>query len=269
MSKQDRQGVRTPADLERKYKFGQSFAEAMGIATDANEYAKDAKAAAAEALAAVNAFDTDLDQDEIFNRLTKGGKEQGLYLDKEKIYVNATYIKAGTLSGDRIDGATLNITRGAKIAGWGVDNSSIYKTPDGGLYKDGTFVSTGTNSAYSIGGSEEISRWVFGAGGRFGVTKDGAVYANDVHLQGEINADSGNIGYWEIKDGHLTSTRDVPIISGVGTTTWSQKAYLEPDGIRVVLTYKNGNPVPEEKELERKLYWYELAGLNVASVLAE
>lgn len=27
MSKQDRQGVRTPADLERKYSFGQSFAQ--------------------------------------------------------------------------------------------------------------------------------------------------------------------------------------------------------------------------------------------------
>lgn len=35
--KQDRQGARTPADLERKYKFGKQFAEIMGIATDARD----------------------------------------------------------------------------------------------------------------------------------------------------------------------------------------------------------------------------------------
>ena len=37
MSKQDRQGVRTPADLERKYNFDKRFAELLGIATDARE----------------------------------------------------------------------------------------------------------------------------------------------------------------------------------------------------------------------------------------
>lgn len=37
MSKQDRQGVRTPADLERKYRFGKTFAEIIGLATDLRE----------------------------------------------------------------------------------------------------------------------------------------------------------------------------------------------------------------------------------------
>ena len=37
MSKQDRQGVRTPADLERKYQFGKTFAEIIGLATDLRE----------------------------------------------------------------------------------------------------------------------------------------------------------------------------------------------------------------------------------------
>ena len=36
-NKQDRQGARTPADLEQKYQFGKKFAELMGIATDARE----------------------------------------------------------------------------------------------------------------------------------------------------------------------------------------------------------------------------------------
>ena len=35
--KQDRQGARTATDLERKYNFGKTFAELMGIALDARE----------------------------------------------------------------------------------------------------------------------------------------------------------------------------------------------------------------------------------------
>lgn len=36
-AKQDRQGVRTATDLERKYQFGRQFAEIMGIALDARD----------------------------------------------------------------------------------------------------------------------------------------------------------------------------------------------------------------------------------------
>lgn len=37
MSKQDRQGARTPADLERRYSFGKTFAEVLGIASDTRD----------------------------------------------------------------------------------------------------------------------------------------------------------------------------------------------------------------------------------------
>lgn len=37
MSKQDRQAVRTAAELEQKYSFGKQFAEVMGVATDARD----------------------------------------------------------------------------------------------------------------------------------------------------------------------------------------------------------------------------------------
>lgn len=41
MSKQDRQGARTVADLERRYSFGKRFSEVIGVATDAREMAED------------------------------------------------------------------------------------------------------------------------------------------------------------------------------------------------------------------------------------
>lgn len=45
MSKQDRQGARTVADLERRLNTRKTFAEAMGLAKEAKETADEAKEA--------------------------------------------------------------------------------------------------------------------------------------------------------------------------------------------------------------------------------
>lgn len=45
----------------------------------------------------VNSLDTSLNQQDIFNRLTNNGQNQGIYLKNNKIYVNASYIQSGTL----------------------------------------------------------------------------------------------------------------------------------------------------------------------------
>lgn len=90
-NKQDRQGARTPADLEQRYRFGESFAEAMGLA-------KDAQVVATAAKEATDKLDNSLNSDEIFNRLTENGALQGLYKEDGDIYINASYIKSGKIS---------------------------------------------------------------------------------------------------------------------------------------------------------------------------
>lgn len=87
--KMDRQGSRTPADTERKYSFGKSFAEANGLALDARRSAEEAKKAADEAKEAAN-----IDHDEVFNLLTKNGTVQGIYEKDGQIYINAAYIQS-------------------------------------------------------------------------------------------------------------------------------------------------------------------------------
>lgn len=88
MSKQDAYSPRTPADLERKYNFGQTFAKVFGLVDDAVRTAEEAK----------SAFDG-LDQEQIFNLLTNYGKAQGIYRDDNgDVYVNASYIQSGTLA---------------------------------------------------------------------------------------------------------------------------------------------------------------------------
>lgn len=99
-SKQDRQAVRTPSELERKYQFNKSFSEVMGIA-------KDAQSSAEAASRAVYNLDDSLNQDEIFNRLTANGTIQGIYKVGGEIYVNASYLKGGTINANLIDVANL------------------------------------------------------------------------------------------------------------------------------------------------------------------
>lgn len=84
ISKQDKQGARTAAQLEQKISFGKRFAEVMGVALDAQE-----KAEKAEKL------DEKLTSEEIFNRLTNNGELQGLYRgDDGELYINAEYIRS-------------------------------------------------------------------------------------------------------------------------------------------------------------------------------
>lgn len=85
ISKQDLQGSRTPADLERRY--GQKFSELMGIASDARTTARETE----------KKFDN-MTQEQIFNLLTTDGDAQGIYRDDNgNVYINASYIATGSI----------------------------------------------------------------------------------------------------------------------------------------------------------------------------
>lgn len=108
MSKQDRQGARTASDLERKYNFGETFAEVMGLADDAKRAAEEAKNAADNANNAVG----NLDQEAIFNLLTNNGANQGIYRDENgEIYINASYLKSGIIDASVIQVINLDASQ--------------------------------------------------------------------------------------------------------------------------------------------------------------
>lgn len=99
MSRQDRQGVRRPADVERKWNFKQRFNNAMDAAAEAKEE--------------VERLDEAMDQTEIFNRLTNYGKAQGLFMDEEgNVFINASFLTTGILKS--LDGTTfyLDLVKG-------------------------------------------------------------------------------------------------------------------------------------------------------------
>lgn len=51
-----------------------------------------------------------LTQEEVFNILTNNGASQGIYIQDGKLYINGTYIKGGIISGQTIQGGSIEIT---------------------------------------------------------------------------------------------------------------------------------------------------------------
>lgn len=107
-AKQDRARARTATDLEYKWNFGKSFAEVMGVATDARTTAEEAKMA-------VGNLDSSLSPEEIFNRLTDNGTSQAIYRQDGNIYINASFIKSGFISSDLIKAGVIRSTDYAVI----------------------------------------------------------------------------------------------------------------------------------------------------------
>ena len=205
----DKNGIHITAYVMTKTQKGQQdVLECTGnskrnTTSAVNSQQKSPEAAAQDAFAGMT-------QEQIFNKLTNDGKIPGLFMQNGQIYVNVNYLASGYINSDLIDGATLKILKGATIAGWEVDNNSIHQNGADGKYGSGTFMSTGTNNGYPIGGSpEDTDNWVFGAGGNFGVTKDGAVWGSNVHVTGgEVEVTSEDFGTVKIGNGRISLIKD-------------------------------------------------------------
>lgn len=89
------------------------------------------------------------------------------------------------------------------IAGWNLDDNSLYTTY--GDVASRVFLCTGTTKPYTIGGYKD--HWYIGAGSSdgsgFGVSTAGVLCASGAKISGEVNARSGMVGGWEIKNGQL------------------------------------------------------------------
>ena len=56
-------------------------------------------------------LDESLDQEGVFNRLTNDGETQGIYLEDGRLYLNATYMRTGTLDASLIKAGALVVSR--------------------------------------------------------------------------------------------------------------------------------------------------------------
>lgn len=94
---------------EGKASLKTSTVNRVGGAFDASDWIDFKYADKDDIKNAIDKYDTSLGQDEVFNKLTKGGTEQGIYIEDGKVYINAKYILAGLLAGERINGRGLKV----------------------------------------------------------------------------------------------------------------------------------------------------------------
>lgn len=196
MSKQDRQGARTASDLEQRYQFGKTFAEVMGIASDARDLAEYAK----------KSYEG-LNQEEIFKRLTNNGVWQGMYEENGQVYINASYIKSGEFLADLIkagvlqsvDGETFKLdldngqlvlksggyevmnvgADGAKISGWEIKNDYLGQGESG---------INGNVSVYGTSEKAGISMLRFFSGASDSTTRQYVTFQGFVTAEGYFEA---------------------------------------------------------------------------------
>ena len=94
---------------EGKASLKTSTVNRVGGAFDASDWIDFKYADKDDIKNAIDKYDTSLGQDEVFNKLTKGGTEQGIYIQDGKVFINAKYILAGLLAGERINGRGLKV----------------------------------------------------------------------------------------------------------------------------------------------------------------
>ena len=142
----------------------------------------------------VDTFEGELTQTYIFNKLTNNGQKQGLYLSNGLLYVNATYMRTGTITGKR---SYWNLDTGIFSMSDANGVETVHLDGDGGHNTlTGTF-QTGTSGSRlwmspkfkqkPIGGSADIT----GAGISF-------IHATDAAQQPYIAAESTNSEVGEI-----------------------------------------------------------------------
>ena len=124
--KQDRQGARTAAQLEQEYRFGESFAQAMGLANSAATAANQANEKASNPA-------KNLTPQEVFDLLTDNGKYQGIFKDDDgNIHISATNVSPGILmsANKKIQIDLTDATEGVPVFNTGISTNGLYVRGD-------------------------------------------------------------------------------------------------------------------------------------------
>lgn len=180
-----------------------------------------------------------LTQATVFNKLTNNGVNKGIYLEGNDLYVNASYIKSGTLilGGSKNVRGTLKVLAEngsteyvklnydgitaikGEIGGWTIDDHSIRRDKDDsvGSNKINTLIqcpSGSTSTVLAIGATWNPTGGTNGTGATdwttapFRVTALGKMYATGAEISGKITATSGKIGNWDIKGNSIRRESD-------------------------------------------------------------
>ena len=154
---------------------------------------------------AIKNYDTSLGQDEVFNKLTKGGTEQGIYIEDGKVYINAKYILAGLLAGERINGRGLQVIDDDKNVTLEIDSSGNVTLAPKTFSLQGKTVKEIADSSASTAVSGQTQADIF------------SKLTNGGKAQGIYLDENGNV----YVNGEYVQAKGIRVVDGNGKTTFA------------------------------------------------
>lgn len=154
---------------------------------------------------AIDNYDTSLGQDEVFNKLTKGGTEQGIYIEDGKVYINAKYILAGLFAGERINGRGLKVINDDKNVTLEIDSKGNVILAPKTFSLQGKTVKEIADSSASTAVSGQTQADIFNK------------LTNGGKAQGIYLDENGNV----YVNGEYVQAKGIRVVDGNGKTTFS------------------------------------------------
>lgn len=105
---------------------------------------------------AVTALDNSLNQQDVFNRLTNNGQTQGIYLQNGRLYINADYIRSGTISADRVRTGEIKSENYSFASGYFSDAGTMIDLDSGDIVTEGLVSYGDRQSGEGILGSKTL-----------------------------------------------------------------------------------------------------------------
>lgn len=207
------------------------------------------------------ALDDSFTQEKVFNRLTNDGATKGIYLSDGNLYINADYIKSGTISGDVIKGGVLQDSAGNLI--WNLESGKLIakklsiNSENFQLAEDGTV--TATNA--TISGTFKAGGLTFGGSGIYGdrggfITIDGysmylggtwsqcntylsgsCIYVGNVGTEIKLRSDKIMVGSQSGKNGSISFNDGYDLATGQVVTSVTESTKNVVQSIRMENMY--------------------------------
>lgn len=188
----------------------------------------------------LSAYDEQMDQKEMFDRLTKGGTEQGIYMQNDMVYINASYMATGTIA-DKLGRNSWNLTTGTLKTNYMTANNITAN----GTFKCGytnwytMLTSAGELAGYrTTNGSTPTKVGYIDYTASMRDTDTGAVYYGiQIQAQGSVRISSPIISTAATSDRNVTTTYgrtgsvSQPLVSEVhdnhdGTVGWHYGTFV-------------------------------------------
>lgn len=144
----------------------------------------------------IDAVDKKLTQEDIFNRLTNNGANQGMFIEDGNVYFNATYIKSGEINSDLIKTGKISSKDGSVY--FDLDNSVVHTT-------DGQYVTTLDKNSIIVKFGERMLSQLYGYS---------ETYRDDTIMYGILNM----YDYGQTLDSDDFSLRDRCTLTGTNIT---------------------------------------------------